>query len=84
MTQECPRHFQKIHLSYFGHLQMAVRARIRGRYSSLFEVHLRALGQRTESVKPTIGSGSNVKVEKCYFFNDRIDYLGHVIRPGRF
>lgn len=25
-----------------------------------------------------------LKLKKCYFFNETIDYLGHVIRPGSF
>ena len=28
-------------------------------------------------------SGLSLKLKKCHFFSDTVDYLGHVIRPGR-
>ncbi len=28
-------------------------------------------------------AGVSLKLEKCHFFKESVDYLGHVIRPGR-
>ncbi len=46
-------------------------------FSSTFDEHL---GHILQVLK---GAGLSLKLRKCHFFSDKVDYLGHVIRPGR-
>jgi hypothetical protein len=49
-------------------------------YSTSREDH----NHHVDEVLTTLGkAGLSLKLKKCHFFKDAVDYLGHVIRPGR-
>jgi hypothetical protein len=49
-------------------------------YSTSREDHY----HHVDEVLTTLGkAGLSLKLKKCHFFKDAVDYLGHVIRPGR-
>jgi Reverse transcriptase (RNA-dependent DNA polymerase) len=49
-------------------------------YSTSREDH----SHHVDEVLTTLGrAGLSLKLKKCHFFKDAVDYLGHVIRPGR-
>jgi hypothetical protein len=49
-------------------------------FSSSRDAHL----AHVEEVLTLLGSGGlSLKLKKCHFFSDTVDYIGHVIRPGR-
>jgi transposase InsO family protein len=49
-------------------------------YSTSREDHYR----HVDEVLTTLGrAGLSLKLKKCHFFQEAVDYLGHVIRPGR-
>ncbi len=49
-------------------------------FSSTFDEHLRHARDILQVLK---GAGLSLKLRKCTFFSNKVDYLGHVIRPGR-
>ncbi len=49
-------------------------------FSQSMESHLSHL----DEVLSLLGKdGVSLKLEKCHFFKESVDYVGHVIRPGR-
>jgi RNase H-like domain found in reverse transcriptase/Reverse transcriptase (RNA-dependent DNA polymerase) len=49
-------------------------------FSSSLQAHLE---HANEELTLLGNSGLSLKLKKCHFFSDTVDYLGHVIRPGR-
>jgi RNase H-like domain found in reverse transcriptase/Reverse transcriptase (RNA-dependent DNA polymerase)/Integrase zinc binding domain/Integrase core domain/Chromo (CHRromatin Organisation MOdifier) domain/Retroviral aspartyl protease len=49
-------------------------------YSTSKEAHY---GHLREVLSTLAQSGLSLKLAKCHFFKDTVDYLGHVIRPGK-
>ncbi len=49
-------------------------------FSKFFEDHLRHVEEILYVLR---GDGLSVKLWKCNFFKESVDYLGHVIRPGK-
>jgi hypothetical protein len=49
-------------------------------YSPDRETHLRHVDEALTLLRE---AGLSLKLAKCHFFKDTVDYLGHVIRPGR-
>ena len=45
-------------------------------YSKTFNDHLRDLGRVLQSVAD---AGMTLRLDKCHFFEDKVEYLGHVI-----
>ena len=49
-------------------------------YSKTVEEHI----HHVDEVLTALGkAGVTLKMKKCTFFSDKVEYLGHVIRPGR-
>jgi hypothetical protein len=49
-------------------------------YSKTMDAHVGHL----DEVLALLGTaGLSLKLSKCFFFKDTVDYLGHVIRPGK-
>jgi RNase H-like domain found in reverse transcriptase len=49
-------------------------------FSSSRQAHLQHVN---EALTLLGNSGLSLKLKKCHFFSDTVDYLGHVLRPGR-
>jgi hypothetical protein len=49
-------------------------------FSSSRDAHLKHVN---EALTLLGNSGLSLKLKKCHFFSDTVEYLGHVIRPGR-
>ena len=49
-------------------------------YSTSREAHLQHLDEVLSTLEK---SGLSLKLSKCHFFKKTVDYLGHVIHPGR-
>ena len=49
-------------------------------YSNTFDDHCRDVAQILEVLQQ---AGVSLKLKKCSFFTDNIQYLGHVVRPGQ-
>jgi hypothetical protein len=49
-------------------------------YPKSKEEHLRHLDEILSLLK---GAGASLKLKKCHFFQPTVDYLGHVIHPGK-
>ncbi len=49
-------------------------------FSKSFEDHLRHVEEILYVLR---GDGLSLKLRKCNFFKESVDYLGHVIRPGK-
>lgn len=59
-----------------------VRDCLLGRYSNILKNAGGTYGPRSTSSPSSKKGGGNTKVEKWHLFTDKIDYSGHVIRPG--
>jgi hypothetical protein len=49
-------------------------------YSRTFEDHLKHVSHVLALLK---GAGVSLKLKKCYFFKSEVEYLGHIVTPGR-
>jgi hypothetical protein len=49
-------------------------------YSKTMDAHV---GHLNEALTLLGTAGLSLKLAKCLFFKDTVDYLGHVIRPGK-
>lgn len=49
-------------------------------YSKTVEEHIRHLDEILQSLRH---AGGTIKIKKCKFFKDKVEYLGHIITPDR-
>ncbi len=49
-------------------------------YSKSIEDHIKHVDEVLTCLRE---AGITLKISKCTFFSDKIEYLGHIIKPGR-